>query len=403
MADNSWEDEGNLEHAKDLLKAYHRSQVRTAPQLETHTVITCRRVALTEPLLWPTTEVHDRPETKMEEGSQEVCHRYHDLPTICKSSTPSSGIGPRDLLLAEPMAGLTSSTLPRISRTSTTNISTSPRISYAWRGRCTDRGETSENSSTGLSTDWPPPHPRGSDTPSTTSRIESTLHQIDPRTPLDLPGYSPMMNTAESQARSILWQVIEYYFGSLPCLSLPDEQELERRQNVFLVWEAMGDVNHLHARQVLGLPQHTTTEAIVQRLFLELHQSRSLPTRSTSELQGNTSATPPPYPDGPFRTSSERTTMNSTGGTSTSEISLPSGYQRGPLPNNCADSVGQTPTGSSTVQTIFAGLVASINQVIDRVNAAPIRPAELQRPLPSAGMETSIMNRIPRPSSRDDH
>ncbi|PCH39317.1 hypothetical protein WOLCODRAFT_158876 [Wolfiporia cocos MD-104 SS10] len=238
--------------------------------------------------------------------------------------------------------------------------------------------------------------------PSTTSRIESTLHQIDPRTPLDPPGYSPTMNVSKSQAHSILWQAIEYYFGSLPHLSSPDEQELERRQSVFLVWEATGDVNHLHARRALGLPQHTTTEAIAQRLFNELCQSRSLPARSTSELQGSMSATPPPYPDGPSRISSERTTMNNTGGMNTSAISLPSGYQRDPLQNNPVDSAGQTPTGSSTVQTIFAGLVASINQVIDRVNAVPTRPAEHQRPLPSAGTETSIMNRIPRPSSGYD-
>ncbi|PCH45128.1 hypothetical protein WOLCODRAFT_155136, partial [Wolfiporia cocos MD-104 SS10] len=210
--------------------------------------------------------------------------------------------------------------------------------------------------------------------------------------------YSRTTNEAELHARLILWRAIEYYFASLPRLRSAEEQELETRRNVFLVWEATGDANHLHTRRALGLPQPTTTADIAQRLFDELRRSRSLPGRSMRELRESTSGTPPPYPDGSHRTSPEHITTSDTARTNTSEISLRLGYQRGPLPNNPVDNAGPRVTGSSTAPTIFAGVVDSINQVIDRMSAGSTLFGGPQQPPPSAETGTSTTNRMPRPS-----
>ncbi|PCH38497.1 hypothetical protein WOLCODRAFT_149434 [Wolfiporia cocos MD-104 SS10] len=232
-----------------------------------------------------------------------------------------------------------------------------------------------------------------------TSRIESTLWSIDPTTPHDPPDYSRPTNGAELQARLILWRAIEYYFACLPRLRSPEEQELENRCNIFLVWEATGDANHLHARRALGLPQPTTSRDIAQRLFCDLLQSRSLPARSMRELHRGTNGTPPPYPDGSHRTSSEHITTSDTGRTNISVISLPSGYQRGPPLNNPVDNADPQATGSSTVPTIFAGVVDSINQVIDRMSARSTLFGEPRQPPHSAETGTFTMNRTPRPSN----
>ncbi|PCH40677.1 hypothetical protein WOLCODRAFT_150707 [Wolfiporia cocos MD-104 SS10] len=173
---------------------------------------------------------------------------------------------------------------------------------------------------------------------------------------------------------------------------LPEEQELENRRNVFLIWEATGDANHLHARRALGLPQLTTTGDIL----------RSLPARSMRELHRGMNGTPPLYPDGSHRTSSEHTTTSDTGRTNISAISLPSGYQRGPPLNSPVDNADPRATGSLTVPTIFAGVVDSINQVIDRMSAGNTLFGGPQQPPPSAEMGTYTMNRIPRPSEEAD-
>ncbi|PCH35268.1 hypothetical protein WOLCODRAFT_155956 [Wolfiporia cocos MD-104 SS10] len=223
----------------------------------------------------------------------------------------------------------------------------------------------------------------------TSSRVRHALNDFEDRehvTP-DRPAYTPRP--------SRLFTNDERGRVARPS---PAEQELENRRNVFLVWEATGDANHLHARRALGLPQPTTTADIAQRLFDELRQLRSLPGRSTRELRGSTSETPPPYPDGPHRTWPEHITTNGTAQMNISEISLRSGYQRGPLPNNPADNVDPRATGSSTVPTIFAGVVDSINQVIDRMSAGSTLFGEPRRPPPSAETETFTTNRTPRPS-----